>query len=68
MSIIKYNDIIGMYMGAYTVDPSLAIALYETVVGIEMKEIKSKEGDEIKKVPSCDDLKKIAININMVKE
>tara|TARA_B100000029_G_scaffold510280_1_gene601378 strand:- start:1872 stop:2039 length:168 start_codon:yes stop_codon:yes gene_type:complete len=55
-------------MGAYTVDPSLAIALYETVVGTEMKEIKSKEGDEIKKVPSCDDLKKIAININMVKE
>ena len=54
-------------MGAYTVDPSLAIALYETVVGVEMKEIESKE-DGIKKVPSCEDLKKIAININMVKE
>ena len=55
-------------MGIYTVEPSLARALYEVIVGVEMKEIKLEEVEQIKKVPSCDDLKKMAININMIKE
>ena len=57
-----------MYMGIYTMEPTLATALYEVIVGVEMKEIKPDEGVQIKKVPSCDDLKKMAININMIKE
>ncbi len=57
-----------MYTGIYTMESSLARALYEVIVGVEMKEIKPEEGEQIKKVPSCDDLKKMAININMIKE
>tara|TARA_B100000214_G_C23820044_1_gene559200 strand:+ start:108 stop:290 length:183 start_codon:yes stop_codon:yes gene_type:complete len=59
-----------MYMGIYTVDPGLDTALYETIVGIEMKDmnhIKPEDQHNMKKVPSCDDLKKMSININMIK-
>ena len=55
-------------MGIYTMESTLATALYEVIVGVEMKEIKPDEEEQIKKVPSCDDLKKMAININMIKE
>ena len=56
-----------MYMGIYTVESSLHY-FFKQSREIEMKEIKSEDGDKIKKAPSCDDLKKIAISINMIKE
>ena len=59
-----------MYMGIYTVASSLPYFLkqLEQSREIEMKEITTDEGDKIKKVPSCDDLKQIAISIKMIKE